>query len=554
MAPNLLAMRLSAAAFLLQLAACQPNPALIQVPQGWPWPESAAALEQEARSVSAGLLQVPRNTTQADSIALSVDAGIGTLEASPSEVACNENWIARLLCMIILCCVFLLLTALVPSHYGIAEKACITQAAVLLITNLSFTVVIPSSYRMARVVGLGAAYSGLLIGLYQLGVCAGAVAMWVTLRFYPEAWRFSFPIMVGSTFVSLLGAALYFALSIAAEPFFSGVPVEHEKPWMAFPLVVSRLLDGFGTGVIVQMGQILIIHLVKSEDRASWMATNQFASMLGIGLGPMVSSVVSALNLCHSSTGQLAAVGIGYVGLALTSSVLALARFPRHLDEVIDQQPAPTTQVSSDEIKDARSRIVLVLGSLVMCLMRSFVISGLEAATSFLLEVEYDWGLAPTGIAVGLCFLFCIPVKLFFNTFQDQLSLICWIRLAGAGAVVGGVMLYRWSNSAYVLLVGDALVFPALFLGDALTAGIMMMSQHLMPLGSLFDANHVVLQRALFMCLGRNLGPPLARTTVQGSGQNGYATQQLVIAVLFLVVLEIWVVPNAKLEVHKAKQ
>lgn len=73
-----------------------------------------------------------------------------------------------------------------------------------------------------------------------------------------------------------------------------------------------------------------------------------------------------------------------------------------------------------------------------------------------------------------------------------------------------------------------------------------MMSQHQLPKGSIFDSNTIVLLRVIVACTGRNLGPPIARMTVEMHGQNGYANQQMFLAVAFLIVFEMLVVRNIK--------
>lgn len=288
---------------------------------------------------------------------------------------------------------------------------------------------------------------------------------------------------------------MYFAISVVAEPMANeellGKSIE-PMPWITGPLIMSRIMDGCGTGISVQLGQVLIVHLIPSEQRPGWMATNQFASMLGIGFGPMIGSMVSFLNICHVPTQHLSAVSIGYLGFALSAFTLAATRFPSKLADAQDFQPpdeskalpTPFNAAAKSHLlqanlekqsRDLNRKTMVVVGALLMAFIRGFVISGLEASASLLLEVKYHWGTNMIGIAIGMCFLFCTHVKIFYNAYEDQLSVLNWIRTMGFGAMVGGLLLYKWKDDpamAYVLLSGDAFLFPTLFLGDALSAGL----------------------------------------------------------------------------------
>jgi len=467
------------------------------------------------------------------------------------------------------------ISGLQPRSYGNAERACVVQMLILFVTNLTFTVIVPTSYLVSRVAGHGATYSGVLIGIYQAGCCLGSFMMWCALQKSPNVWKSAKPLLVTASTFNVIGGVMYCAISVVAESSANEESlgkIVAPMPWLTVPLLISRLVDGFGTGITVQLGQVLIVHLIPSEQRPRWMANLQFASMLGIGFGPLLGSMIGCLNICRVPTQHLTAVGIGYVGFALSAFTLAVTRFPSDLGELQDFQPPEEVQTARPGQEDAPSaaahlclqakledwdrhgRVMVVVGALLMALIRGFVVSGVEASASLLLEVKYHWETNTIGLAVGMCFLFCVPVKLLYNSYEKQLSILNWIRILGSGSVVGGLLLYSWSEAAamaYVLLLGDALLFPTLFLSDGLSAGLMMMSQHLLPKGSLFDVNTVVFFRSIALSTGRSLGPPLARMVVDSHGQNGYANQQMMAAVAFLIVFEFFVARHAKLDPPK---
>lgn len=471
-----------------------------------------------------------------------------------------------------------------------AEVACVIQLGAICILNLSYTLVIPSSYLIALVVGREEAYSGMLIGVQQLGVCGGGATMWFLLRQWPQLWRSGWELMRFATTCSLVGSVTFCVL-ICSSAHIADDPKKPPLSWIAVPLLIVRALDGFGTGIIVQLGQVSIIHLFPSKERPGWMATNQFAGMFGIGLGPMVSTAVSMVSVAIPGgpdakvyetwwsrfrvadpiypSWNLVATGLAYVGISLGTYLAVGFFFPRSMADVVDtqsprrnDQPFDTTAADAmlpDHVEVPRwfSRVVLVWAALIMSSLRGFVVSSLEAGTAFLLQTDYGWEINPIGIAIGACFLFCIPVLLVYYLVQQHLSITAWVRLMALLAIGGSSFLYSpvchalnlHGGCAYVLLFADAILFSTILLGDALTAGIMMMSQHLLPEGSWLDINHVVLFRGILVVgIGRNLGPPLSRMAVEAGGQDAYAAQQMMTTVLYLFIFELLVVPNTRLK------
>jgi len=121
-------------------------------------------------------------------------------------------------------------------------------------------------------------------------------------------------------------------------------------------------------------------------------------------------------------------------------------------------------------------------------------------------------------------------------------------------SIMGTFLLFSFAcpggrHGGWVLLLGDAILFPTLFLGDGLSSGLLMMSQHLCPAGSWLDANHIMLYRGLMVAgMGRTLGPPSARMQIDNGGQNSYAFQQFALAVVYLMIFELGMAPRVKLD------
>lgn len=453
-----------------------------------------------------------------------------------------------------------------PYRNSIVDRACMLQLCLLFIQHLTYMLIVPSSFTLSKALGQGAAYSGWIIGAHMAGVCAGGVLMWFLFVVDPDAWRGGRALMLCATCLNLVGAGLFCFVTFSAEG--SGTDLA-SSAGMAVVAVVSRVIDGFGAGINVQFGLVSIVHLMASSARTGWMASNQFAVMAAMGLGPILASFMSAASsgFTESAAAPLRSVGVTYVGLAFTVVVVAWSLYPTALESVEDFQP-PTPQASSpDQGKPrtleeqgrawAKSRILLQCAALVMCGLRGYVVSGLEAATPMLLETDFGWTAANSGYAIGICFLFCIPVKLLFNLLGDRLDVSWMTRSAAAVSMVGAVMLsskacqvlhMEGSCGALLLLAGCAILFPAIFMGDALTLGLSVMSHNVMPSGSWFDTNMVGLYRLIGLsAIGRTLGPPNARAIIVASGQDGYAFVQLCAALAFLVLLEAFVLPcNAR--------
>jgi len=475
------------------------------------------------------------------------------------------------------------------SNHSTQEAAALVQIAQLFIQHLTFTLIIPSSYHTALAVGLDAVYSGILIGMYQMGVMLASVVLWFALLRVPDLWRRGRILTLAATGCNVVGAVSYCMLVYALE---AREEAKDRLPAtsldrIAMCLLASRIMDGFGTGIVAQLSAVSIVHLFPSGDRPSWMASTQFAGMLGIGLGPLMHSIGCMLDTSNLASAHMGACGIVYVGIALASSSVAAVHFPVLPDSLEDHDPAPdeatknqaTTRGAEGEEPagaggtllqradgremqselSSHAKVVLLCGGLVMNVVRGFVISGLEAATALLLEERYSWNSRRIGIGIGACFLVCIPVKALHGGLKNSLTLIQWIRAMSIMAIVGSFMLFTPASrflgikdGGLAIMLGDAVLFPTLFLGDALNSGLMMMAPHLFPQGSRLDANHFMLYRIISVAaLGRNLGPPLARFQVAAGGQDSYAAQQLALAVIYLILFEAVVVPRAKVDNQK---
>merc|ERR1719203_2110791 len=301
----------------------------------------------------------------------------------------------------------------------------------------------------------------------------------------------------------------------------------------------------------LQFAMIQIIHCIPSSERPEWMATSQFAVMLGTGIGPLLSSITATINGCSGSDSDFAGLGGAYVGVGLGSLLSMVSLYPRSLQEVRDEQGiAVKASQGSVRICSFDVRVLMAVVFLVMTALRGFVIAGLEAATSLLLEDSYGWEPVAIGYAIGACFLFSVPVKVVYNIFRDWLSTQSWIRLYTIVATFAALLLFKTSCTllggssaacAGTLFAADSVLFPTLFLAEALAAGSLFESEFLLPADSWFAPNMMVLYRSIALFgIGRVPASPIARLIIDEGGRNAYAVLQITSTVAWLILYEVF--------------
>jgi len=203
-------------------------------------------------------------------------------------------------------------------------------------------------------------------------------------------------------------------------------------------------------------------------------------------------------------------------------------------DKVISENPPP------DPASWQNKRLVLT--TLVLLSVRSFVAAGLESTTTLALELRYHWPKLYVGMSVAGSYLLTIPLVLAFSLVKEAstpatiaivLLLVQWLAT---------FLLYPFSffDSGWCLVVSDCFVFPLMALGDGMFIGRMDMLKF--PEGSLFETNtRILIQGVLTNGCARLLGPIMARLVYSKGGLMGYAIQQTVcLAVCFIIFMTIY--------------
>merc|ERR1740121_3436740 len=184
----------------------------------------------------------------------------------------------------------------------------------------------------------------------------------------------------------------------------------------------------------------------------------------------------------------------------------------------------------------------------------ALVVSGLEAASSMILEVGYAWQLRPIGFVVGLTLLTAEPWRHLLAKYRKALPDTGWIRAMTLTNLFGSAFLFPVTAAFVaiehpdaVLITADMILFPVFMWLTAVVKGIML--RNAVPGSSISPSNVVVLHQVPVDIIGRTLGPPMARAAVQSGGQYAYAVQQFVLLLLATVFVEFGVVwPTREIE------
>jgi len=375
--------------------------------------------------------------------------------------------------------------------------------------NLLFTLVLVKSYSLAAQFQAGPIASGCLVGAHKMGTAMGMVLVFLALKVFPECWRRPRLGLLVGAFLQIAAAG-----SFAALAFF-----EASNGWVLWVLVASRLLLGLGGGLQVSLAWNLAARLV-GESRELHNLRLFVAGCLGLGAGPLMSSLATALAKlvpCHLDgfEGMLA-----FVALLPWMQLSVLLRPLPSLEELA---------ACGAQKQTSRAQAVVVCLCLAMLVLRNLALASLEVGTAELFQKKYHFPPVVVGLLCALIVFTALPVQLFYERMQGQISLhsMLWASLAS------GCFLMFENFSA--LFAASMFFFPMM----ALSSGIVMakMQEYVMPDGSVLDRNTTTLL-GLVMAdfLGRGLGPISARYGIYLGGQRGFAWTQVAYAALSLVL------------------
>ena len=161
-----------------------------------------------------------------------------------------------------------------------------------------------------------------------------------------------------------------------------------------------------------------------------------------------------------------------------------------------------------------------------------------------LLETAYGWKRHSIGLLVSATFLASIPLRSIYARIRSSFSTLGWIRIF-SGIAIGGTMLI-FSKVTYLLpgglllVLADSVMFPALYLAEGLTRGLMM---QFAKENYVFSVNLSSFLAIVLNNAARSIAPWLSRLNISASddpseGQDLFAACQLTCCILFLIAFE----------------
>lgn len=415
------------------------------------------------------------------------------------------------------------------------------------LAGVHFSIVILDSYDVCSALGYSKAMSGQMVGVYMITSCLGTVIGWLWLRLRPELWKElpRVPLVFGGM-CQLVGAVIYCAVAAEATLItrqgadYNGWAAqlfgESYGRWLFALLMIARGIAGITAGSNDQFNMTSSLHITPVGARMEHTSRFVFSVMLAYGAGPLMAAALRALDLSH-----VGFVLVGYCQLLTAfASLLVTWSIPelKHVEDCLEKSSSGSGQYGSAAV---------VTGAIAVGGMRNLGIAACEVGLALEWEDLFQWDQRLTGLVVGLVFLVCIPIKILHSALGHRMATLRWIYLLGGLAAAGSLLLFtpaRWffkGHGALPLVASGALTFPCLYLSDALVASLLY--QHVLPEGSLLDANYTQLWYLLWTGLLRYLGCWLARLTLQRCGADAFALQQLAITGLFLLVFRFWVQP-----------
>lgn len=427
------------------------------------------------------------------------------------------------------------------------------------IRMLHFTSNITEAYSLAKDVGRGAVWSGLLISAAWGLSFFGAFAGW---RFASVSYSWQRHILTLTPWLSVLVNLFY---AIGANP---------PGDWLSNNtrqnvLMASRFIYGLGGSVQGILLNISGARVTPNGGMVQLELYKQCARTLGIGGGPILSALCACLLDTKDTRGRSAvpALVLAVIWATYAVAVQWLIADGDLMDEMVAAKteedrsyprPADTEEVTPlmrpapvlprDNTRDALlsltpavldpRRLIIIFGSL-YGIERSFIISALESATSFILETEFGWGTKEAGLMVGGTFLLALPMMMFMQHsyrivrrpasggLDSSLMKRCTILCTGASLLLFAP---KWAAPC-MILVCNAVVFSSSYLASSVADGLAL--SYTIP-GTVFTVeNYMLVDQVAQNTFARVMGPITARYAIElHGGRMTYALFQLVISLV----------------------
>lgn len=421
-----------------------------------------------------------------------------------------------------------------------AETSNILLCLAQLVTMVSFTMPIPDSWTLGMELGMPSGGSGEIVGFYMLGAALGTLVLWASLRRWPKVWC-NWPRLILFTAVGCIACYAWLYLVAIAGLYDSGnMPIIP-----AHCLLLARLIGGIGQGFVWQLAMVNMVKTTKKADLPQAVIRFSCTTALAIGIGPCLAGVQNLL-VSEAVPGPSCDIGNHFELVPMFQMVLVLGcvcviglLFPD-----MTKFAAEETQITAITPSEQFQRVSAMLGAVLVNVLRSALVDGVEVGTALVLERDYGKSRTFVGIGVGLTFCTMAIWYQGLALFKDPVPLHWQFRFFASGALLGSVCLFRvicaLIPDGFMLLLADAIIFPTAFLAESVSYTIMM--QNVFPDGSMLDVNNLSLAcNFLGGVFGRFGGPWFARFVLESQpakGQDRYALTLCLICFASFLVFE----------------
>ncbi|CAK9118513.1 unnamed protein product [Durusdinium trenchii] len=267
------------------------------------------------------------------------------------------------------------------------------------------------------------------------------------------------------------------------------------------------------------------------------------------GMGPLIASLaIFAHGLLMKKDEALCTTPGALASLQIFALLTVFRHCPSSVEAWCRLSSTSRSQVSGTTLnpqkQSQRVQMLFLCSCFLLCALRGYAVAGAEVGTSMLLETAYGWKRHSIGLLVSATFLASIPLRSIYARIRSSFSTLGWIRIF-SGIAIGGTMLI-FSKVTYLLpgglllVLADSVMFPALYLAEGLTRGLMM---QFAKENYVFSVNLSSFLAIVLNNAARSIAPWLSRLNISASddpseGQDLFAACQLTCCILFLIAFE----------------
>lgn len=407
------------------------------------------------------------------------------------------------------------------------------------IDGLNYASLLPDATGSAALAGGDAVFSGWLISTFRTGTFLGILTLYLFIiqdpNQYVQIWAKT--IYTVNAVLMCVGTVLLVAVILSCHA--SAISFTAAQ----ILLIAARLCSGVA-GSYQFIATICLTMYSSPADLVGNFVNFSFARMLGSGCGPILCAIAHFMLDGVVQPFLETPVTMMPIQLFLLTIILVCMKMPTvDIETVMAQQRDAGLQEERHG-----HRVAFICVGLTFVAIRGFIVSGVEAGSSMILDIEYLWSIVQVGFAIGITYLVCIPLMAVHTFVKNRQLLTEWgifrglMILTAVGAVCFQPFLCSFAPCPFIILVGDALVFPCFYFASEIVTAIYM--RQVFTKG-VFGRETVILLRYFFVDgIGRTIGPPLARSTLIGSdgqyqGREVYATMQAITILASWMVVEV---------------